>query len=126
MPAGGVSSDDERIVFACSGPHRFQLLNRFVIDIVIGDEDVDILFAGDIARPRCEVVVRSDECRNLVRSWIFDLEGTGIRVNVVSPGPHGRVGAPEEIGKAVRSLATEESSFAKGAELFIDGGKAQI
>jgi NAD(P)-dependent dehydrogenase (short-subunit alcohol dehydrogenase family) len=93
--------------------------------------------------------------RNLARSWILDLKGTGIRVNVVSPGPiHtaglvelagddkaqqqglldylastvplGRVGEPEEIGKAVLFLATEESSFVNGAELFVDGGKAQI
>lgn len=93
--------------------------------------------------------------RNLARSWILDLKGTGIRVNVVSPGPiHtaglvelagddkaqqqglldylastvplGRVGKPEEIGKAVLFLATEESSFVNGAELFVDGGKAQI
>lgn len=93
--------------------------------------------------------------RNLVRSWILDLKGSGIRVNVVSPGPiHnaglvelagedkaqqqglldylastvplGRVGEPEEIGKAVLFLATEESSFDNRAELFIDGGKAQI
>ena len=93
--------------------------------------------------------------RNLARSWILDLKGTGIRVNVVSPGPIetaglvelagddkaaqqglldylastvplGRVGQPEEIGKAVLFLATEESSFVNGAELFVDGGKAQI
>jgi NAD(P)-dependent dehydrogenase (short-subunit alcohol dehydrogenase family) len=93
--------------------------------------------------------------RNLARSWILDLKGTGVRVNVVSPGPIrtaglvelagddkaqqqglldylastvplGRVGEPEEIGKAVLFLATEESSFVNGAELFVDGGKAQI
>jgi len=93
--------------------------------------------------------------RNLARSWILDLKGTGTRVNVVSPGPIetaglvelagddkaaqqglldylastvplGRVGQPEEIGKAVLFLATEESSFVNGAELFVDGGKAQI
>ncbi|GAB7127006.1 SDR family oxidoreductase [Silvimonas sp. JCM 19000] len=93
--------------------------------------------------------------RNLARSWILDLKGTGIRVNVVSPGPiHtaglvelagddkaqqqglldylastvplGRVGEPEEIAKAVLFLATDESSFVNGAELFADGGKAQV
>lgn len=93
--------------------------------------------------------------RNLARSWVMDLKGTGIRVNVVSPGPiHttglvelagddkaqqqglldylastvplGRVGEPEEIAKAVLFLATDESSFVNGAELFADGGSAQV
>jgi NAD(P)-dependent dehydrogenase (short-subunit alcohol dehydrogenase family) len=93
--------------------------------------------------------------RNLARSWILDLKGTGIRVNVVSPGPiettglvelagndkaqqqglldymastvpMGRVGQPEEIAKVVLFLATEESSYVNGAEIFADGGKAQV
>jgi len=93
--------------------------------------------------------------RNLARTWILDLKGTGIRVNVLSPGPVrtpglvglagddearqqglinefaslvplGRVGRPEEIGKAALFLATEDSSFVNGAELFADGGIAQI
>ena len=93
--------------------------------------------------------------RNLARSWALDLKGTGIRVNVVSPGPThtaglvelagddkaeqqglldylastvplGRVGEPEEIAKAVLFLATDDASFVNGAELFADGGKAQV
>ncbi|MFJ6326891.1 MULTISPECIES: SDR family NAD(P)-dependent oxidoreductase [unclassified Rhizobium] len=93
--------------------------------------------------------------RNLARSWILDLKGKGIRVNVVSPGPiHtaglvelagddktqqqglldylastvplGRVGEPEEIAKVALFLATDESSFVNGAEIFADGGKAQV
>lgn len=93
--------------------------------------------------------------RNLARSWAVDLKGTGIRVNVVSPGPvrtpglvglagedakqqqdlldHfatliplGRVGEAEEIAKAALFLASDEASFVNGSELFADGGTAQV
>lgn len=93
--------------------------------------------------------------RNLARSWALDLKDSGIRVNVISPGPThtaglvelagddkaqqqgllnylasmvplGRVGEPEEIAKAVLFLASEESSFVNGAELFADGGAGQV
>ncbi|MBB1251660.1 SDR family NAD(P)-dependent oxidoreductase [Rhizobium sp. G21] len=93
--------------------------------------------------------------RNLARSWALDLKGTGIRVNVVSPGathtpglvelagddkaqqqalldflasriPLGRVGNPEEIAKASLFLASDDASFVNGAELFADGGQAQV
>jgi len=92
--------------------------------------------------------------RNLARSWIVDLKGRNIRINVISPGvvptpgydglgltkeqiagfvdvqvntiPLGRVGTTDEIAKAVSFLASDESSFVNGVELFVDGGMTQI
>jgi NAD(P)-dependent dehydrogenase (short-subunit alcohol dehydrogenase family) len=93
--------------------------------------------------------------RNLARSWTVDLKDRGIRVNVISPGPVrtpglvelagpdaaaqqglvdymaaqvplGRVAEPREIAKAVAFLASDDASFIAGAELFADGGMAQI
>lgn len=93
--------------------------------------------------------------RNLARSWTLDLKGRGIRVNVISPGPVktpglvdlagqdaaaqqglldalasqvplGRVADPDEIARAVTFLASDESSFVAGSELFADGGMAQV
>ena len=91
--------------------------------------------------------------RNFARSWALDLQGRGIRVNVVSPGPVktpglgglvaeeqrqglfdalaaqvplGRIVEPEEVGKAVAFLASDAASFINAIELFVDGGMAQI
>ena len=93
--------------------------------------------------------------RSFARSWTNDLKARKIRVNVVSPGviitpayknalkmsaeqieeyaastsvvtPLGRPGTPDEIAKAVVFLASDDSSFVAGIELFVDGGMAQI
>ncbi len=92
--------------------------------------------------------------RNFARSWIQDLAPRRIRVNVLVPGatstpglrglthteeqnrafvaaleaaaPLGRMGSPDEIASAALFLASDESSFVNGSELFADGGAAQI
>lgn len=87
--------------------------------------------------------------RNLARSWAEDLKGTGIRVNVLSPGPTAtelakaavgeegmkvfasmtalqRMAEPAEIGAAAAFLASSDSSFMTASELAVDGGLAQL
>lgn len=91
--------------------------------------------------------------RNFARSWALDLKDRGIRVNVVSPGPvHtpglgdlvsedqrqglfdalaaqiplGRLGEPQEVARTVAFLASDAASFINAAELFVDGGMAQV
>jgi NAD(P)-dependent dehydrogenase (short-subunit alcohol dehydrogenase family) len=86
--------------------------------------------------------------RSFVRTWTTDLKDRRIRSNVVSPGPintalanrqsedvisrivstipMGRMGEPEEVAKAALFLASDDSSFVTGIELFVDGGRAQV
>ena len=92
--------------------------------------------------------------RSFACTWTVDLKHRKIRVNAVSPGPidtpgidglakseeeieqlkksvisavpMGRMGSPDEIAKVVSFLASDESSFVTGIELFVDGGMAQI
>jgi NAD(P)-dependent dehydrogenase (short-subunit alcohol dehydrogenase family) len=82
--------------------------------------------------------------RSFARSWTVDLKHRKIRVNAVSPGPIAtrlvssagmalanslplsRMGNPDEVAKAVSFLASDDSSYVTGIELFVDGGMAQI
>ena len=92
--------------------------------------------------------------RSFARTWTVDLRHRKIRVNAISPGPidtpifsnlleneeqikqfkknivntvpMGRMGNPDEVAKAVSFLASDDSSYITGIELFVDGGLAQI
>jgi NAD(P)-dependent dehydrogenase (short-subunit alcohol dehydrogenase family) len=87
--------------------------------------------------------------RNLAKTWAEDLKGTGIRVNVLSPGPTAtelakaavgeegmkvfaamnplqRMADPAEIGAVAAFLASSDSSFMTASEVAVDGGLAQI
>lgn len=89
--------------------------------------------------------------RTLVRSWTLDIKGSGVRINLLSPGPVdtpslrnmlaeqadevikslsekstiGRIGQAHEIGTAVAFLASDAASYINGVELFADGGASQ-
>lgn len=87
--------------------------------------------------------------RSFARTWINELKGRKIRVNVLSPGqiqtpnlertidaetrkqfeemiPLGKMGRPEEIAKVALFLASDDSSYVNGVELFVDGGATAI
>ena len=86
--------------------------------------------------------------RNFVLGWTVELKDRGVRANVLSPGPTdtplvarqspdaiarivstvpiGRMGTSAEIAKAALFLASDDSSFVAGIELFVDGGRGQI
>ncbi|HWD87142.1 MAG TPA: SDR family oxidoreductase [Mucilaginibacter sp.] len=82
------------------------------------------------------------------KAWTSELRAKGIRVNVIAPGPietgvfdHipqeakdrlvsmipiGRIGQPEEIATTALFLASDDSSFISGSEIYVDGAMAQI
>jgi NAD(P)-dependent dehydrogenase (short-subunit alcohol dehydrogenase family) len=86
--------------------------------------------------------------RSFVRTWATDFKDRRIHSNVVSPGPirtpltsrqsadviarivstvpMGRMGEPDEVARAALYLASDDSSFVTGIELFVDGGRAQV
>ena len=112
--------------------------------------------AASVGTPAFSVYAASKAAvRSFARNWILDLKDRKIRVNTLSPGPTrtpglvdlagpeaaqqqalldylatkvplGRVGEPDEIAAAALFLASDDSSFVNGTELFVDGGEAQV
>ena len=117
-------------------------------------ERASVILTGSIASikgfPSLSIYSASKAAvRSFARSWIADLKGRGIRINVMSPGtvetpglsnlmaaeqkaetvalvPLGRIGTPDDLGKAAVFLASDDSAYITGIELFVDGGAAQI
>jgi NAD(P)-dependent dehydrogenase (short-subunit alcohol dehydrogenase family) len=124
------------------------LLNDGASVVLIGSTAADRGVAAFGAYAASKAAVRS-----FARTWSTELKGRGIRVNVVSPAwietpggtaafgdeetfravqenvaatvPAGRFGRPEEAAAVVAFLASEESSYVVGANIYVDGGENQ-
>lgn len=117
------------------------------------NDDGSIILNGSIAGikgfPAFSVYSASKAAvRSFARTWLVELKDRRIRVNILSPGtidtpaldplgaeakegfkaliPRGEIGRPEEIAAVALFLASSDSSFVNGVELFVDGGTAQI
>jgi NAD(P)-dependent dehydrogenase (short-subunit alcohol dehydrogenase family) len=90
--------------------------------------------------------------RAMIRGWVMDIKGSGVRINILSPGPTdtaslqsffgdhaeeaiaylnsrstiGRIGRPDEIARAVAFLGSDAASYINGTEIFADGGASQV
>ena len=91
--------------------------------------------------------------RALVTAWVQEIKGSGVRINVVSPGPVrtpglegffsaedaeatfdflagqstvGRIGSTDDVAAAVLFLASDAAGYINGVELFVDGGAARL
>jgi NAD(P)-dependent dehydrogenase (short-subunit alcohol dehydrogenase family) len=116
-------------------------------------DGASIILTGSIASIKgfegyCVYNASKAAVRSLARTWANELKARNIRVNVLSPGPvetgvfdylpmgakeqfaslipRGALGQPDEIARVALFLASDDSSFVNGVELFVDGGTAQI
>lgn len=117
-------------------------------------EGASVILTGSVVSikgfPACSVYNASKAAiRSFARTWIVDLKGRGIRVNVLSPGytatpglneflteedkaagaasvPLGRLGTAEDMARAAVFLASDDSAYITGIELYVDGGMGQI
>jgi len=140
------------VLFANAGVARYAPLGKITEELYDSIFDINVkglLFTANSVYSATKAAVRS-----FARTWTTELKDRRIRVNAVSPGPIdtpgltgllssseagqqrakmiaatvplGRLGRPDEIAKAVAFLASDDSSYVTGIELFVDGGVAQV
>jgi len=119
------------------------LLNPGASIILTGSIAAQRAFAGLSVYGASKAALRS-----LIRHWIVELKDRNIRINILSPGsidtaalaplseemrqhlrdlaPMGRLGEPDDVATAALFLASDDSRYVTGTELFVDGGAGQI
>ncbi|MFF0644029.1 SDR family NAD(P)-dependent oxidoreductase [Streptomyces tendae] len=150
-PFGEVSAELIDSVFATNVKGTIFTLQQ-ALPLLSANASVILTGSTATTRPKrgLEVYAASKAAvRNLARGWALSSREHGFRVNVVSPGgtrtpgllelvppealkqaegevPLGRLAEPEEIAAVTTFLASDVSSYVNGAELFADGGFAQV
>jgi NAD(P)-dependent dehydrogenase (short-subunit alcohol dehydrogenase family) len=149
-PLGAITSEHYERIFAVNVRGTLFTVQKA---LPLMREGGSIILTGSIAGvkglPGFDVYSASKAAiRSLVRTWTVELKDRKIRANVISPGtidtpilaglprdaiaqlvasiPMGRMGESEEIASAALFLASADSSFVTGIELFVDGGTAQV
>lgn len=149
-PLGAISSEQYERIFGVNVRGTLFTVQKA---LPLMREGGSIILTGSIAGvkglPGFDVYSASKAAiRSFVRTWTVELKDRRIRANVISPGtidtpilaglpkdaiaqlvatiPMGRMGEPEEIASAALFLASADSSFVTGIELFVDGGTAQV
>jgi NAD(P)-dependent dehydrogenase (short-subunit alcohol dehydrogenase family) len=155
-PLGGVAEAEFDRVFGINAKGLFFTAQKALPLLAAGGSIVlNASIAGSRGHPMLSVYSATKAAvRSFARCWAAELGPRGIRVNVVSPGlidtpifddagasreevegfkadvvaatPLGRIGTPDEVAGAVAFLASDESSYITGIELFVDGGEGQI
>ncbi len=149
-PLGAISSEQYERIFGVNVRGTLFTVQKA---LPLMREGGSIILTGSIAGvkglPGFDVYSASKAAiRSFVRTWTVELKDRRIRANVISPGtidtpilaglpkdaiarlvatiPMGRMGESEEIASAALFLASADSSFVTGIELFVDGGTAQV
>ena len=158
-PLGSITEHEFDQTFSTNAKGVLFTVQAALPYLAAGSSVVIIGSTGSINPPRGMSIYGGAKAavRDFVRSWIQDTKGSGIRINVLSPGavdtdslrsalaraqgenhvqaeidrmgagsPIGRIAQTSEIAKAVAFLASDDSSFIHGVELFADGGLAQV
>ncbi len=150
VPLGSVSQEHFDRIFNVNVRGTFFTVQKA---LPLLSQGASIILTGSIATvkglPGFSVYSASKAAiRSLVRTWTMELKDRKIRANMISPGtidtpilaglpkqaidnivasvPMGRMGTSDEIATAALFLASEDSSFVTGIELFVDGGTAQV